>query len=71
MAVMAKPLNISLRVREDKTEEFLSITRNTPAMLERFKRLRKAELLSGKAKSGPDITFLDEKILEFENDLKR
>ena len=71
MAVMAKPLNISLRVSEDKTKKFLSITRNTPAMLERFKRLRKAELLSGKKESDSDIVFLDKKIAEFEKDLKR
>lgn len=71
MAVMAKPLNISLRVSEDKTNEFLSIPRDTQAMLERFKRLRKAELLSGKKESDSDIAFLNKKIAEFEKDLKR
>jgi len=71
MAVMAKPLNISLRVREDKTDEFLNIHRDTSAMLKRFKRLRKVELTLGKPASDPEIVFLDKKIQEFENELKR
>ncbi len=71
MAVMAKPLNISLRVSEEKKDEFLSITRDTSVMLEKFKRLRKAEMLSGKKENDPNVVFLDKKIKEFENDLKR
>lgn len=70
MAVMTKPLNMSLRVSEEKTKEFLSITRDTPAMLKRFKSLKKMELLSGKSETDPDVEFLNEKIREFEKELE-
>ena len=71
MAVLSKPCKISLMVREDKTLEFLSLKRDTKSMLDKFMRLKKIELDSGVSPSDRHIVFLDKKIKEFEEELKR
>jgi hypothetical protein len=70
MSVMTKPVNVSLRVNEKKTKDFLSVTRDTNAMLKRFKFLKKMELRAGKTEKDPDVAFLSGKINDFEKEIE-
>lgn len=70
MAILTKPVNLAFVVSEDKKDEFLNSKRDTVMLLNKFKRLKKIEMLQGKKADSPNIVFLTKKIEEFESELE-
>lgn len=69
MSVLAKPVNLAFRVRKEKAQEFLNEKRNTKMLIEKFERLKKIELKTGKSENDSDIISLTNKINELKKEL--
>lgn len=67
MSVMTKPLDASLRVSEEKTEDFLNLKCDTQSMIHRFLILKQIELQFNKEDSKDEITFLERKIKQLDD----